>query len=278
MLNDFKNYLKLNIDTENSRLQYYLRLKLFFSKYNNFNQENINSFLANCVDNNLKPSTFNGYLIALKHYATFLKLDITFPEMKKLNKGTERVFVTKKELEEEIFPYFPLLFPSDYKKRKLILRFMFLTGLRISEVINLKKENINFITKEIIVKDTKGKTDRKVYIHPIISEAIKNEFNKHKNIENAFNITKEYIIYIFKKINEELNYKKKNITPHSIRHSGAKFLLKNNMPINEVMLFLGHKNVKTTMIYLHANEKEVKDTYFSKIKYNIKKGDGYVSI
>lgn len=270
MLINFQNHLKLHVDSKNSRLQYYLRLKLFFSKYNKFNQENVNSFLANCIDNSLKPSTFNGYMIALKHYSKFLKMSIEFPEMKKINKSSDRVFISMKELEEELFPYFSLLFPNNYKKRKLILRFMFLTGLRISEVVNLKKENFNFSSKEIIIKNTKGKVDRKVYIHPLTNEAIKNEFSRHENIENAFNVNKEYIIYIFKKINEELSYKK-HVTPHTLRHGGAKFLLSAGMPINELMLFLGHKDVKTTMIYLQANEKEVKDTYFNKIKYKIGK-------
>ena len=140
--------------------------------------------------------------------------------------------------------------------------------MRISEVIHLKKEDFNFEANEILIKNSKGNVDRKVYIHSLIKESIIHEFKKHDSIKNAFNITKDFICYTFQKINNELNYKK-HITPHSLRHGGAKFLLKEGMPINELKIFLGHQDLKTTEIYINANEEEVKDTYLKKIKYKI---------
>ena len=118
-LSEFQNYLKLHLESDNSRLQYYHRIKLFFNQYKEFNQETVNDFLAKCVDKELKAQTFNGYMTALKHYAKFKKLEIEFPSQKR-GKKSKKDFLTLEELEKEILPYFDLLF-EDYNKRKLII-------------------------------------------------------------------------------------------------------------------------------------------------------------
>jgi integrase len=215
MLNDFQNYLKLNIDSINGRIQYWHRMKLFFKSQTEFNQKTINKFLANCVDQKLKPSTFNGYMTAVKHYARFLKLEIEFPKQKQPTKG-KKDFLTLKELEEELFPYFNILFPNDCERRKWIVRLMFTSGLRPCEVVNLKKEDLNFEEQYILVKDTKDKEDRKTFLESSLTPFLKQEI-ANSQTDYIFNITQGYIKYIFKKINDELHYKK-HVNPYLLRH------------------------------------------------------------
>lgn len=264
-MEDFKNYLKLNIDSENSRINYLSYMNQFFKTYDKINQDNVNSYLAKCVDEGLKASAFNTKLVSLKHYSKFKKLDIEFPKNKKQNVN-ESVWLTKDEIEKDLLPYFDCLF-NDSKKRILIFRFMFFTGLRINEVANLEKNDFDFINNNITIKNTKGKVDRKVYIHSFILEDIKKEFKKHSNVKNAFNITFIYIRYIIKKINDDLHYYKR-FTPHSLRHSCATFLYNNGWTMLELKDFLGHKNIKTTERYVHRDKNEAKEK-FMKIKYKI---------
>lgn len=270
MLDDFKNYLKLNTDSLNSQIQYWHRMKLFFKSNKEFNQETINKFLADCVDKKLKPSTFNGYMTALKHYAKFTKVEIEFPKQKRPTKG-KKDFLTLKEVEEELLPYFDMLFP-DGNKRRLIVRLMFTSGLRPCEVINLKKEDLNFNEQYIIVKNTKDKEDRKTFLEESLIAEIKKEI-ENSNTEYIFNITKGYINYIFRQINEQLNYKK-HVNPYLCRHAFAHHAIKNGISIKELQEAMGHWDIKMTEEYLTLTDDEVINSFKKKFKFKIGKQKG----
>jgi len=268
MLNDFQNYLKLHIDSINGRIQYWHRLKLFFKSNTEFNQETVNKFLADCVDQKLKPSTFNGYMTAVKHYARFLKIEIEFPKQKQPTKG-KKDFLTLKELEEELFPYFNMLFPSDYERRKWIVRLMFTSGLRPCEVVNLKKENLNFEEQYILVKDTKDKEDRKTFLEQSLIPFLKQEI-ANSQTDYIFNITQGYIKYIFKKINDELHYKK-HLNSYLCRHGFAHHAIKNGISIKELQEAMGHWDIKMTEEYLTLTDDEVINSFKKKFKFKIGK-------
>jgi len=264
MLNDFKNYLKLHVDSPNGQLQYWHRMKLFFKSHKEFNQETINKFLADCVDQKLKPSTFNGYMTALKHYSRFKKIEIEFPKQKRTGKKNKD-FLTLKELEEEIIPYFNLLFPSDSEKRKLIIRFMFTSGLRPAEVVKLNKEDIDFEDNTIYVKEPKDKDDRKSYLNKEIVTDMQKQINRSPN-NSVFNVTQGYITYIFTKINEELMYKKR-LTPYVMRHSCCHHAVRSGMDIRELQKMMGHWNIQMTAEYLELTDDEIKHAYEKKFKF-----------
>jgi integrase/recombinase XerD len=265
-LDQFKDYLKLNIDSANGRLQYWHRMKLFFKSQTEFNQETVNKFLANCVDQKLKPSTFNGYMTALKHYSRFLKIEIEFPKQKRPTKNAKD-FLTLKEIEEEILPYFDMLFPRDYDKRKLIVRLMFTSGLRPCEVVNLKKNDLNFEEQYILVRDTKDKEDRKTFLDLTLIPLLKKEI-ENSQTDFIFNITKGYINYIFKQINEKLRYKK-HVHSYLCRHAFAHHAIKNGISIKELQEAMGHWDIKMTEEYLTLTDDEVIDSFKKKFKFKI---------
>ena len=268
MLNDFQNYLKLHIDSINGRIQYWHRMKLFFKSQTEFNQETVNKFLADCVDQKLKPSTFNGYMTAVKHYARFLKIEIEFPKQKQPTKG-KKDFLTLKELEEELFPYFNMLFPNDCERRKWIVRLMFTSGLRPCEVVNLKKEDLNFEEQYILVKDTKDKEDRKTFLEQSLTPFLKQEI-ANSQTDYIFNITQGYIKYIFKKINDELHYKK-HVNPYLLRHGFGHHAIKNGISIKELQEAMGHWDIKMTEEYLTLTDDEVINSFKKKFKFKIGK-------
>ena len=265
-LNEFKNYLKLHLESNNSRVQYYHRIKMFFEQYNEFNQETVNDFLAKCVDKGLKAQTFNGYMTALKHYARFKKLDIEFANQKYVEEedGNFDDFLTKKEIEEEILPYFDLIFETPIKF-KTIIRFLFTTGIRPKELINLQKEDFNFKNNSVKIRHTKTKKNRTVYI----SKKIKSELEKiiqTSTTQNIFDMTKKQLYHIFEKCNKELRYKK-HLHLYQLRHSFAHHALKNGIDIIYLQKLMGHSDIKTTMKYLKLLDSELKEAYMKKFKY-----------
>ena len=265
-LYEFKNYLKLHVSSKNTQVQYLSRLAMFFKTYNEFNQETVNDFLASCVDKELNAHTFNGYMNALKHYSKFLKIDIEFPKQKRPNK-TKKAFLTLEELEEQILPYFDYIF-SDSDKRKLIVRLMFCSGLRPCEVVNLKKQDLDFINNWIIVRNTKDKEDRITLLVPSLQTELKILCENLKG-EYLFDIKIGYIKYTFKKLNEMLNYKR-HLNAYQLRHGFAHYCLKQGIDVISVQEMMGHWDLKMTKEYLTLEPKEVINNAVKKFKF--KKG------
>jgi site-specific recombinase XerD len=264
-LTNFENYLKLNIDSSNSRKIYLSRVKLFFKSYSDFNQTNVDGFLASCIDKNLKANTFNGYKIALLHYSRFLKQTIEFPKQKKPIKS-KKAFLTLVELENELIPYFNDIFSRDVEKRKLIVRLMFCSGLRPCEVVNLKKEDLDFTNNWIIVKDTKNKTDRITMLVPNLHTELK-EMCANSKTEYVFNISKTFIKYTFVQLNEMLSYKK-HLNPYQLRHGFCHYCLQQGIDLKRVKEMMGHWDIKMTEEYLALEPKEIIDVAVKKFKYH----------
>jgi len=262
MLNEFENYLKLNVNSSKTVEIYLERLNYFFKSYSVFNEENINKHLTNIIDQKRSSSTFNLTIAAFKRYASFLCVNIKFPKSRKVGK-TLKTTLTRDEIENEILPYFDDMF-KDGEKRRLLVRFMLLTMLRISEVTSLKKENVDFNNNQIKVFNGKGGKNRVVFLNKCLIDDLKKEFSK-SNGESLFNITNNYIRYIFHQINTMINYKKV-ITPHTLRHAGAKYFYERTKDLIALQNILGHESVATTEQYLNYSTEEIQKIYNS-VKY-----------
>ncbi len=134
-------------------------------------------------------------------------------------------------------------------KLKTAFRLMFYQSLRVSEVISLKKEDIdnNFIH----IKEGKGCKDRQIPLMPEL---------KHYLRYLPINITRQGLHKAIKtKGKKILN---KNIHPHTLRHSGASMYLNNReIDITFIRDFLGHEKIATTSIYLHINPHQLKQAF-----------------
>lgn len=163
-----------------------------------------------------------------------------------------------------------LVKPNDYRN-KAMLELCFATGLRVSELVNLKVSDINFNDCYLRVMG-KGKKERIVPIDDIALKYVKmyNDYYRNKLLKNkdseylfissyASKITRQAF---FKLIKSECAKKgiEKEISPHTLRHSFASVLLKNGANIRVIQELLGHEDLKTTQIYTHLiNEKLKKD-------------------
>lgn len=130
---------------------------------------------------------------------------------------------------------------------KLAYMLGFYQGMRISEVVNLRKENIDMEGNQIMIKEAKGKKDRNI---PIAPEARK--YLKHTPVK----IKARALEYAIKKAAKKIL--KKEIHFHTLRHSSAThYLIVKKWDIRLVQQFLGHADIGTTQIYTHVRPQDL---------------------
>ena len=145
-------------------------------------------------------------------------------------------------------------------KHKLALMFLYYAGLRLSETINLKWNDIDFERALIHIKAAKGGKDRIVFLHEKIKcmlMAIKTDKDGVLLISERGNKYNKRTIQMIVK-NAAIKAKiKKKISPHTLRHSFATHLLEAGIDIRYIQQLLGHKNLQTTQIYTHVANKDI---------------------
>lgn len=155
-------------------------------------------------------------------------------------------------------------------RNKCILEILYSCGLRVSELVNLKISNIDFDEKYVKILG-KGRKER---FAPIGSKAIENLkiyldndrfFNKIKPGFEDFvfinnrgsSLTRVMIFTIIKNVAKKINLKK-NISPHTFRHSFATHLIEGGADLRAVQQMLGHESISTTEIYTHLDKDYLK--------------------
>jgi len=138
-------------------------------------------------------------------------------------------------------------------KHKAILTLTYSVGLRVSEITNLKIDDIDSKRMLIHLKNTKGKKDRIVPLSQTVLELLRNYYKKFKPSVYLFNgqNSNQYSIKSC-----QLLYKKyidQNSSIHTLRHSCFTNLLENGTDLKLIQKIAGHNNVKTTEIYTHVS-------------------------
>lgn len=152
------------------------------------------------------------------------------------------------------------------ERNRAMLETLYGCGLRVSELINLKLSDLFF--DEGFIKVT-GKGDKQRFV-PIIEitrkyiNIYRTEIRNHLNIQAGFEdtlflnrrgkqLTRAMIFTIIKQLAEKIGLKK-NISPHTFRHSFATHLLQNDADLRSIQLMLGHESITTTEIYVHLDK------------------------
>jgi site-specific recombinase XerD len=151
------------------------------------------------------------------------------------------------------------------QKHRLIIQLIYSSGIRLNELINLKREHIDPSRKIIFISQGKGKKDRLTILSDKLSKELfdyicKTDFKTKYLFESSRG--KKYSQKAIQKILENSSKKlNKKVTPHMLRHSFATHLLESGTDIRYIQRLLGHKNLKTTQIYTHVANSDL-----SKIK------------
>ena len=157
---------------------------------------------------------------------------------------------------------------KDGTRDKLIIEMLYATGLRVSELVNIKLNDIDFNNKRIIVCG-KGNKERIVYYGDYAEKALKEYLNTHqKNKQNYLfmnsrgeQLTDRGVRYIIDNIMKKLSVKT-HVTPHVLRHTFATDMLNNGCDIKVVQELLGHSSLRTTEVYTHVTNERLKEVYY----------------
>lgn len=223
----------------------------------------INSIFRNLV----ALKMFYRFLLSERYIENDLALYIEFP---KLTKKLPEV-LNLKELDK-------LLAEKNFKgligkRDQAIIELLYATGIRVTELINLKRNDIN-LDHQLLKCIGKGNKERWIPFTERVQnvlidylQTIRPKFKKRKETDRLFlnnhgqPISRQSIFYLVKKYAQESGIRK-NVTPHTLRHTLATHLIENGADLRTVQEMLGHSDISTTQIYTHVSRKWIKDEYF----------------
>ncbi len=238
------------------------------------NYAQIRSWIVEMVQQKIANRTINRKISSLK---TFYKFLVKTKQLKesplighKALKVSKRVQVpfSKKEIDEVIDN---LSHNDDFEtvRNKLMVELLYSTGMRRSELIEVKKEDVNFSNATLKVL---GKRNKERYI-PLLNSVQKTlqEYLKKRNEIVTNNVclfitkkgNKTYPNLVYRIINDYFSSVSSKVkkSPHVIRHSFATHLLNEGADLNSVKELLGHSSLASTQIYTHSSLNEIKKVY-----------------
>lgn len=278
-LNFFQKWLLLNHKTEDFEVK----------KINDNIVRNFRLYISHEYKNPykgvLKRQTQNYFLVALRSFLRYLirqRIQSLSPEMIELGKNRDRniKFLSSKELNR----LFAVVDSKDEMglRDRTILEVLFSTGLRVSELVSLNREQANIQSGEFGVIGKGGKA-RVVFLSKHAKEWLnlymakrsdpyRPLFIRYSGPKGKEGLTDEKLRLSARSIERMIDkYRKKagilfRIGPHILRHSYATDLLEHGADLRSVQEMLGHKNIATTQIYTHVTNlrlKEIHEKYHS---------------
>lgn len=285
ILMDYLHYLKVERGlSENTINSYGIDLKLFLEylreneipSFKQVNKEVIVNYMQSEKNNNKANSSILRSVSSLRKFFQYLAQEKIIEKDPMLLIDTPKKkqhlpqVLTKEEVEKL------LRSPNTGQvlglRDRAMLELIYATGLRISEIINLKLEDLH-LTMGTLQTLGKGHKER---IVPVGDEAIKwvnryleearPKLLKQKRSNYLFlnfhgnNLTRQGV---WKNLKVEVRKAgiQKNITPHTLRHSFATHILENGADLRIVQELLGHADISTTQIYTHLSNKQLADIY-----------------
>ena len=278
-LNDYMNYINIERQLSKNTSDGYKRdLTSFFlyvnKEYNNITKKDILNYIT-YISKEKNAKTVNRHIVSIRNYFKFLSRKGLINE-----DPTDDItgLKTPKTLphvlsEEEIDKLLDINCNNAYDYRnKAMLELMYSSGLRVSELLNLDVNDIDF-DMNIVRCFGKGSKERIVPLSNIATSCLhdyiyvyRNTLLKGKITNTLFlnsrgdKLTRQGFFKILKLLALEKGINK-DISPHTIRHSFATHLINNGADLRSVQTMLGHENIETTQIYTHMSDNYVKENY-----------------
>ena len=212
----------------------------------------------------LKNISINKFVGAIKTMIKYLEdnelIEPVNLKIKKLKEVQANIELIELEDIKKILKYLE----TKKIQYQLIFKLIISTGIRRTELINIKRKNIDFINNTIFLDHTKTGHTRFIYIDENIKELIKYEI-KYKPSSNYLFVTHEgnqlttsAIDSIFLRTKKELNLER--LSPHKLRHTYATIIMEQQQDLEQVRLLLGHRTYDMTRRYLHIKNKKLMET------------------
>lgn len=267
IIEDYRAYLEIKGYSDSTIRQYLYDVKLL-TKFLKAPPWKVGSrdlmlFLIHLrKDRNYKPTTLLRKISSLRTFYAFLRKrgivhdsPMEAIERPKLPKRLP-TFLTREEVGK-------LLEVADKFRDKLIIRLLYVTGLRVSEAVNLTWADVNFDKGEIRVRKGKGAKERIVLIDPQtlkMLQEFKRRVSPMSDEDRVLGISIRTVQYIVKTLRDRAGLNKK-VTPHVLRHSFATSLLEAGVDIRIIQELLGHSSLNTTQIYTHVTREHLRKEY-----------------
>ncbi len=224
----------------------------------NITEGDVKEYLFHLVEEKkVATSTLNSAINALKfYYGTILKKHFIY-EIKRPCKDKRLPVVLS---QEEVLK---ILSTVSNIKHKAILMLIYSAGLRVSEVVKLKPQDIDSQRKLVYIGNAKRRKDRYTLLSEATLETLRIYWEKYKPKKWLFqsqdkekHITTRTVQRIFSKACEKAGIRK-DVSVHSLRHSFATHLLEQGTDLRYIQELLGHKSSKTTEIYTHVSNRDL---------------------
>ena len=284
-ISDYKNYLvferRMSKNTTSSYIkdlegyQEFLEKERHKNTVDSVTKQDIDSYLEYLNKNDYTTTSIARKLTAIKNFHKYLlatnrlKEDVALTiERPKLRKALPNVLTVE---EVDLLLDIKTDTPFDYRN-KAMLELLYGTGLRISEMLDLKLGDVDF--ENCIVRCFgKGSKERIVPIGEYIIDSLnnylvngRNKLIKTKVSDYLFlnsrgdRISRFSFFKILKKLLRDKGIKK-DVSPHSLRHSFATHMLENGADLRSIQELLGHSDIATTRIYTHITNRKVQNDY-----------------
>lgn len=276
---DYMNYLSLERQLSPNTIDGYRRdledfYKFVNKSYKYIDKNDIINYIS-YLNKKVGAKTINRHIVSIKNYFKYLEknniigvnptTDITGL---KTPKKMPRVLSV-----EEIDKLLDIELKDAYSYRnKAMLELMYSSGLRVSELLNLTINNIDFDMNLVRIFG-KGSKERIVPIDDIATKYLYDYINiyrvtllRNKVSDLVFlnsrgnKLSRQGFFKILKEI-ARVKGIKKELSPHTLRHSFATHLLNNGADLRSIQTMLGHENIETTQIYTHVSNNYVKKNY-----------------
>lgn len=280
-VNLFAQYLIVEKGLSKKTVEAYLTdLKMFFEYFKDkkdtseLGPYDLNSFMLYGASIGRTPSTTLRRAASIKHFYVFLKKDGYYndeiPEVDGPKKEKNLpVYLSIEEVERLLDA--PNMKSLSGIRDKAMLELMYASGLRVSELLELEKANIN-LKKGIVIVFGKGAKERKVPIGDFALEYVVKYINEVRGKFHGADSKYLFLnkkgqplsrIYFFKQIRKYASEVgiNKMISPHTLRHCFATHLLEGGAQLRTVQEMLGHSNIATTQIYTHVSSERIISAY-----------------
>jgi integrase/recombinase XerC len=257
-LETFKSFCKSNFETDLIKINYGL----------------VRSWVVNLVDTGISNRTINRKISSLKSFYRFLQktdqIQVNPLAKHKALKTQKQVQVPFSEKEIGLV-LDGVIVENNFEsiRDKLLIELLYTTGMRRSELMNLKLEDIDFVNETVKVL---GKRNKERYI-PFLN-SIKETIEKYHKFRTDIKTNQPYLLLTKKgeKLYDTLVYRiinnyfskvssKVKKSPHVLRHSFATHLLNKGADLNSVKELLGHSSLASTQVYTHSSLGKLKEVY-----------------
>ncbi len=256
---------------------YSVDLQSFFNFFKDTEIEKIDyleirRYLAFLSEKDFSKSTISRKLASLRSFFKFLTRENLVKENPAVNIATPKkdkklpIYLEEQEISNLLEA--PSKNTKIEKRDKSILELLYSSGIRVSELVGLNIEDVDFLGEVLKVRG-KGKKERMVPVGSKALDAMKDYINKRDDQselgalflnKGKTRLTDRSVRRIVLKYARRISLAKE-ISPHVLRHSFATHMLDRGADLRSVQELLGHQNLSTTQIYTHVSTKRLKESY-----------------